>query len=293
MSVDADAGDRASGRGACRAVRTRARAGGRGSPAARGRRRAGPRTPADRRGVGAAGQPGVAHPHDSPDGAGGGRAGPGGLRRPVPPQPAPAAARRPGDREHQRQRLRPGLGPLRRRPPRAGRADRRLRRGAGGDAAHRGGPHRDRRAPLRPRLAPALPPAARRVPAVRAHGGGGPAVPVDPPPPLPADHPRRPGRHGHHRPGAARVLSGRPWSARKSLHHLRRHRGGQDHPAAGHGSRHPTSGAAGHHRGLPRAGPRPLPRPASRRRGAWRHARPTWKARAGSAWPSWSAGRCA
>ncbi len=43
---------------------------------------------------------------------------------------------------------------------------------------------------------------------------------------------------------------------------------GQDHAAAGHGRRHPAVRAARHHRGLLRAGPRPLPGPAPRRRGA-------------------------
>ena len=77
------------------------------------------------------------------------------------------------------------------------------------------------------------------------------------------------------------------------VHHLRRHRGRQDDPAAGRGRGHPTLRAAGHHRGLPRAGPRPLPRAAPRRRSPSRPASRTSKARAGSAWPSWCAGRCA
>ena len=66
-----------------------------------------------------------------------------------------------------------------------------------------------------------------------------------------------------HRPPP--LLAGRH-AGEEVVHHLRRHRGRQDHPAAGGGRRHPTHGAAGHHRGLPRAGPRPLPRAAPRRR---------------------------
>ena len=178
-----------------------------GRPPLRGRRRAGPRTPAHRR------RSRRRCPRSARSGAPGSparrgrRPDPGGLRRPVPPRSPPAPARRPVGREHQRQRGRPGLGPLRRRPAGADRSHRRIGRGAGRVGAQRRGPTRDRRAALRPGLAPIVPPAPRRVPAVRGDGGGRPAVPLDPPPPLPEGHPRRPGRHGHLGPGAARAAS--------------------------------------------------------------------------------------
>ena len=72
--------------------------------------------------------------------------------------------------------------------------------------------------------------------------------------------------HGHDRYRTARVRPGRH-VGQEVVHHLRRHRSGQDHLVASHGSGHPTHRASGHDRGLPRAGSRPLPRAASRRRG--------------------------
>ena len=55
-------------------------------------------------------------------------------------------------------------------------------------------------------LATTVAPAAGRVTSLRGDGGRRPAVPLDPPPPLPAGHARRPRRDGHPRPGAAGVL---------------------------------------------------------------------------------------
>jgi len=65
-------------------------------------------------------------------------------------------------------------------------ADRELERRAGGDVAHRCGPHGDRRAPFRPRLAQLVVADARRLAPVCPHGACRPAMRVDPPAPLPA-----------------------------------------------------------------------------------------------------------
>ena len=92
--------------------------------------------------------------------------------------------------------------------------------------------------------------------------------------------------------GAAPLRAG-GHAGEEVVHHLRRHRGGQDDPAARRGRRHPTHRSGWSPSRTPSSWAStasPTSTPTSWR---WRPGSRTWRARAGSAWPSWSAGRCA